>query len=122
MTKILIIEDDAEVRALLQRLLERAGYDVTVAEDGAEGFETFAAASPDVVITDLYMPRMMGVEVIKRMRDINADVKILAISGGGKSRSPVGQLSRAKKVGATETLAKPFDPSDLLSAVDRLSA
>ncbi len=119
MAKILIIEDDAEVRALIQRLLEKAGYDVQVAENGVDGIEAFRAGSPDVVITDLLMPHQDGIETIKEIRDINAKTKILAISGGGPY-SPKTHLKRARGVGAQETLAKPFAPSDLLNAVSRL--
>ena len=119
MAKILIIEDDTDVRALIQRLLEREGFDVMVAEDGVAGMEAFVEGAPDMVITDLYMPRMKGIEAIKKIRDIDADTKILAISGGGRY-SPTTHLSRAMGAGATETLTKPFDPEDLLSAVNRL--
>ena len=120
MAKILIIEDDADVRSLIQCLLERAGYDVLVAEDGIEGMEVFVNGSPDIVITDLYMPRLKGIDAIKRMRDINADTKIIAISGGG-SCSPKSLLRHARGVGAAATLSKPFDPSALLDAVNRLT-
>jgi len=118
-TKILVIEDDLEIRQLIQRLLEREGYEVLAAEDGVKGMESFCASTPDMVITDLYMPRMKGVEAIKKIRSINADAKIIAISGGGPS-SPETLLKSARKAGATETLAKPFDPVELLSAVHRL--
>ena len=102
MPKILIIDDDADVRAVIQRLLEREGYDVLVAEDGIEGMEIF------------------GIDAIKRMRDINADTKIIAISGGG-GYSPKSLLRHARGVGAAATLAKPFDPAALLDAVNRLA-
>lgn len=120
MPKILIIEDDEDVRAMIQRLLEREGFDVKLAEDGVEGMEAFITFSPDIVITDLYMPRMKGIEAIKRIRKISADTKILAISGGGRY-SPKTHLTRARGAGATETLTKPFEPSELLSAVNRLA-
>ncbi len=119
MAKILIIEDDAEVRALIRRLLEGEGYDVQVAENGVDGIEAFRAGSPDVVITDLLMPRQDGIETIKEIRGIDSETKILAISGGGPY-SPKTHLKRARGVGAQETLAKPFAPSDLLNAVSRL--
>lgn len=119
MAKILIIEDDRDVLALIQSLLEREGFEVMIAEDGVEGMEAFVQGSPDMVITDLYMPRMKGIEAIKRIRDIKSDAKILAISGGGRY-SPKTHLSRAKRAGATEILTKPFEPSELLSAVNRL--
>lgn len=119
MSIILVIEDDMDVRVLIQNLLERQGHDVLLAEDGIQGMETFASSAPDMVITDLYMPGMKGIEAIKRIRQIDAHIKILAISGGGEY-SPETQLKRAKGAGATETLKKPFIPSDLLSAVNRL--
>ncbi len=119
MAKILIIEDDSEVRTLIQRLLENEGYEVQVAENGVDGIEAFRAGSPDLVITDLFMPRQDGIETIKEIRGIDAETKILAISGGGPY-SPKTHLKRARVVGAQETLAKPFAPSDLLNAVSRL--
>jgi len=119
MAKILIIEDDAEIRALIKRLLEKEGHDVQVAEDGVEGVKAFRAGAPDIVITDLFMPRKEGIETIKEIRDLNAETKILAISGGGLY-SPQSNLKRARVVGAAETLAKPFAPLDLLNAVSRL--
>ncbi len=119
MAKILIIEDDAEILALIQRLLEKEGYDVQVAKNGVEGIEAFRAGSPDVVITDLLMPHQDGIETIREIRDIDAETKILAISGGGPY-SPKTYLKRARGAGAQETLAKPFVPSDLINAVSRL--
>ncbi len=119
MAKILIIEDDTEVRVLIQRLLEREGFDVLIAEDGVTGMEVYVADSPDLVITDLYMPRMKGIEAIKKIRKLNVDSKIIAISGGGQY-SPETYLKRARGVGASETIAKPFEPSELLDAVNRL--
>ena len=119
MAKILIIEDDSEIRALIQWLLEGEGYDVQVAEDGVGGMEAFRAGSPDVVITDLFLPRQDGIETIKEIRDINAETKILVISGGG-SYPPKTHLKRARGLGVQETLAKPFVPSELLNAVSRL--
>jgi len=120
MPKVLIIEDDADVRAMIQQLLEREGFEVLLAGDGVEGIEAFVAGSPKLVITDLYMPRMKGIEAIKQIRKISADTKILAISGGGRY-SLETHLKRARSAGATETLAKPFEPSELLSAVNRLT-
>ena len=119
MSTILVIEDDMEVRVLIQSLLERQGHEVFLAEDGIQGMEAFASSTPDVVITDLLMPRMKGIETIKKIRQIDADTKILAITGGGTG-SLETLLKQAKSAGAEETLAKPFVPSDLLNAVSRL--
>lgn len=119
MSIILVIEDDTDVRDMIQNLLERQGHEVWLAEDGVQGMETFAACEPDMVITDLYMPRMKGDETIRQIRQVNADIKILAISGGGDC-APETQLKKAKGAGATETLKKPFIPADFLSAVNRM--
>ena len=119
MSTILIIEDDMDVRDMIQNLLERHGHEVLLAEDGVQGMEAFAASEPDMVITDLYMPHMKGDEAIRQIRQVNADIKILAISGGGDC-SPDTQLKKARGIGATETLKKPFIPADFLSAVNRL--
>ena len=119
MTKILVIEDDEEIRVLIQRLLEREGYDVIAAEDGVQGMEAFRTRMPDMVITDLYMPRMKGVEAIREIRNIDADAKIIAISGGGPS-SPSSLLKGARGAGAMEILCKPSEPAELINAVHRL--
>lgn len=119
MTKILVIEDDEEIRVLIQRLLEREGYEVIATKDGVQGTEAFRTRAPDMVITDLYMPRMRGVEAIREIRKIDADAKILAITGGG-ALPPSTLLKSARGAGAMETLAKPFEPTDLLRAVHRL--
>ena len=118
-TKILVIEDDEEIRILIQRVLEREGYDVITTEDGVQGMEAFRARMPDMVITDLYMPRMKGVEAIRAIRNIDADAKIIAISGGGPS-SPSSVLKGARGAGAMEILSKPFEPAELINAVHRL--
>ena len=118
MSTILVIEDDMEVRVLIQSLLERQGHEVFLAEDGIQAMEAFASSTPDVVITDLLMPRQDGIETIKEIRDIDAEMKILAISGGGTG-SLETLLKQAKSAGATETLKKPFIPSDLFSFVNR---
>jgi DNA-binding response OmpR family regulator len=82
MASILIIDDTDVIRDLLQTSLERAGYAVRVAKDGHEGLREFRKASADLVITDIYMPDCDGIEVIRGLRRLSPEVKILAISGG----------------------------------------
>ena len=119
MPRILIIEDDQEVRQLLKLLLERAGYDVTEAADGQEGIHLFRTAPCDLVITDLIMPHKEGLETIIDMRNEFPDLKIIAISGGARSNAD-NYLRTAKLCGAERIFSKPFDNQVLLDAVAEL--
>lgn len=109
---ILIIEDHASVRALLARVLEDAAYQVCEAANGRQGLEPFHAQPVDLVLTDLEMPEMNGLEVILELTCAFIDVKVIAMS----ARS-ANELSMAKLFGARQTLVKPFDLSTLLHAV-----
>lgn len=119
MARILVIDDDAAVRSIIGRILERARHDVEYAANGAEGLQKFRSDPPDLVITDLYMPEKEGIETIQEMRAEGPDLRILAVSGGllGDTSGP---LTDAELLGASATLAKPFTSEELLNAVDRL--
>lgn len=119
MARILIIEDDREVRHLLKVVLERAGYEVDEAADGQEGIHRFRTAPSDLVITDLIMPHKEGLETIIDMRKEFPDLKIIAISGGARGSSE-NYLRTAKLCGAERIFAKPFDNRELLAAVEEL--
>ena len=117
--KILLIEDDDLVRATLKSALESTNYVVTEAADGEEGLKQFHAFSPDLVVTDILMPKKEGIETILALRRISPTLKILAMSGGDR----VGNLeflSMAEKLGADRTLQKPFWPRDFLREVEEL--
>ena len=109
---ILIIEDHTSVRLLLARVLEESGYQVFEAANGRQGLDQFRAQPVDLVITDLEMPEMTGLEVILELTRAFLDVKVIAMSG----RS-VDDLSKAKLLGARQTLVKPLDLPALLHAV-----
>jgi DNA-binding response OmpR family regulator len=119
MDSVLIIEDDEFVMNMLKQTFERAGYDVGTAADGRAGLNLFRSRSFDVVITDLIMPDMEGIETISTLRRDNPNVKIIAISGGGRN-SPEDYLYLAKKLGAARTFPKPVDRNELLAAVKEL--
>jgi len=121
MQKILIIDDDAAVRMVIVKILERNGYQAVSAEDGRRGLAVFRAEQPDLVITDMIMPDKEGIETILEMCRERPNAKIVAISGGGRIGS-ADFLAMAKKLGATDILAKPFEPSELLSCVARCLA
>jgi CheY-like chemotaxis protein len=115
--RILLIEDDSELRLVLERLLERCGHSVASASNGREGLKRFRTANVDLVITDIFMPVQEGIETICELRRHRPDTKIIAISGGG----PLGvtdHLVNAEKLGATFTLTKPFRSEDILQAVE----
>jgi CheY-like chemotaxis protein len=118
MTNVLVIDDDDEVRDFLVRLLKRRGYSVTGARNGEVGLASLETESFALVITDIVMPDMEGLETIKRMRRGNPALPIIAISGGGSSQ--IDYLNFARKFGANAVLAKPFDPAALLDLATQL--
>jgi CheY-like chemotaxis protein len=109
---ILVIEDQASVRMLLARMLEEAGYEVHEAANGRQGLEQFHAQPMDLVLADLEMPEMNGLEVILELTRAFLDVKVIAMSGRSAN-----ELSMAKLLGARQTIVKPFDLPTLLNAV-----
>jgi DNA-binding response OmpR family regulator len=116
MQSILLIDDDEDLRVALCLFLERAGYTVTVARDGREGLKIFRRLPPDLVITDIVMDGLEGIETSQALCHEVPGVKIIAMSGGG-SRRHSSFLEFAKHLGAQQTLDKPFHPKDLLTAV-----
>lgn len=120
MTRILVIDDDNQVRSMLSQRLKKAGYEVEDAPNGLVGIECVRRASFDVVIADLYMPEKEGLETIMDLRREFPEVKIIAISGGHSFDAGHG-LSVAKKLGAQYAMEKPVSWDDMLDAVRELS-
>ena len=116
MADILIIDDDRQMRRLLTRILTGAGHTARQAVNGRDGIALFAQQRADVVITDMVMPDMEGIETILSLRRENPTLPIIAISGG---TDPV-YLRAAASLGATEVLRKPFSPQALLEALERV--
>ncbi len=116
MARILIIDDEDELRSMLRRMLEQAGYEVTEAVNGAEGIKLYERDRPDLIITDIIMPEKEGVETIIALRQADPNLPIIAISGGGRLEA-TDFLTMAKKLGARHTLSKPFRRDQLLEAV-----
>ena len=114
--KILVVDDDEGIRSGYSQLFTRQGYDVTVASNGLFGIQEFESTQFDLVITDILMPGEDGLIFIKQIRRYDPDVKIIAISGGGKSHN-MGFLDIAKKFGADVTLQKPISVADLIKVV-----
>ena len=121
MARILIIEDDHGFRKMLREMLEIAGYTVEEAPDGKIGMELYQKEEnpADLIITDIFMPVKEGIEIIMELRHDDPDVKIIAISGGGKS-GKLSYLKIAKDLGAQRCLVKPFTRKELLEAAKEL--
>jgi len=116
MADILIIDDDRQIRRLLTRILTGAGHTVREAENGRDGVEAFARQRADMVITDIVMPDMEGLETILSLRRENPTLPIIAISG---DTDPV-YLRAAGSLGATGSLRKPFSPNSLRELVEAM--
>jgi two-component system cell cycle response regulator CpdR len=121
MGKILIIDDEPYILLMLKKMLEKAGYEVDLAANGREGLELFVKESADLVITDIIMPDKEGLELILEMKKLSPELKIIAISGGGRI-SPESYLECARHFGAERVFQKPFRQQELVSAVRELMA
>ena len=116
MQRILLVDDDDLSRGAVQKMLERSGYGVYSTASGTEALNHYRAERADLVITDLIMPDLDGLEVIQELRKIEPKVRILAISGGGRVDAEE-YLSVARKFGAVQVLTKPFSGQELRDAV-----
>jgi CheY-like chemotaxis protein len=119
MARILLIDDDDAVRAMLSFTLDHYGHIVTEARDGREGLELFARTEVDLVITDIVMPEMEGLALLMELRKKQPPVKIIAMSAGGR-QGAADYLQAAKLMGASRVLPKPFSNDALLAAIKEL--
>lgn len=115
--RILVIDDDALLRGTIRKMLESAGHAVVEAPDGRSGLELFGAQPFDAVITDIIMPEKEGIETIREMRKADPAIRIVAMSGGGRTEH-MEFLTIAAKLGASATLAKPFRKEQLIACVE----
>lgn len=116
MQTVLIIEDDYNILLMIKRMLEPFGFEISLASNGQEGLEMFHKLDVDLVITDIIMPEKEGLEIIREMRRVRPDLKIIAMSGGGKI-SADNYLETARIFGASKILEKPFTRNQIVSAV-----
>jgi YesN/AraC family two-component response regulator len=117
--KVLIVDDNQDVLISMRLLLQCAGYAVRTAQDGSEGLRLYQEDPPDVVITDLAMPEMDGIEMMVKIREKYPASRIVAISGFSEKKQ-ADYLSVAKAVGAIETFVKPVESNVLLEKLDSL--
>jgi DNA-binding NtrC family response regulator len=114
MARILVIDDAAPIRLLLATALESAGHEVVQASSGREGLTLYRQRSLDLVILDMLMPELNGLETMQEFTREFQNVKVIVLSGGGAEHA---MLKTARLLGVRQTLNKPFDLEDLLSAV-----
>ena len=112
--KILIIEDEPSISFLLRQNLEFEGYEVEAAEDGEAGLEAAESTSPDLILLDLMLPKMSGMEVCKRLRSKGSDVPIIMLTARGQSIDKIMGL----KNGADDYVTKPFDVMELSARIE----
>ncbi|HYX63240.1 MAG TPA: response regulator [Burkholderiales bacterium] len=120
MSRVLVVDDNADMRELLRVILESAGYSVDLAADGALGLVLLRARSADVVLTDIFMPNQDGIETIACLRSEFPEAKVIAMSGGGRVVKGKDYLSTAGEIGAHALLRKPFDSEQLLRLLQEL--
>lgn len=117
MTRIALVEDDADVRNSICLLLERMGHEVEMHENGSAIVDNDGDFEPDVVLTDMLMPGTDGMETIRSLVRKYPEVRIIAMSGGTTGDNP-GSLTRwARMVGAHDVLSKPFTPEELRTSL-----
>ena len=114
--RVLVVDDDRAVRESLRRSLEFNGYDVSLAADGAEALAGIAGAGPDVVVMDVMMPRLDGLEATRALRAAGNDVPILVLT----ARDAVGDRVEGLDAGADDYLTKPFALQELLARLRAL--
>ncbi len=122
MAKILLVDDEDLLREGVREILEMSDHEVIEAGDGVEALEKFAVNEIDLVITDVVMPNMDGVDFVTKLRTMFPDVPILTISGGSRVVSARFGLDSALLSGANASLTKPFNAKQLLQKVEQLLA
>jgi CheY-like chemotaxis protein len=114
--RVLVIDDNDTVRDAVSLMLQAMGHEAVVADGGIAGLKLVHAEMPDIIITDILMPDMEGIEAIFRIKQFQGDAKIIAMSGGGSTRG-LDLLKLAHRAGAVSTLSKPFNFDDLAVAI-----
>lgn len=106
LVKILVVDDEASIVTLLQFNIEKAGFDVVTAEDGRTGYELALSEKPDLIVLDLMLPEMDGIEVTKKLRQDKVNVPILMLTAKDEELDKIIGL----ELGADDYMTKPFSP------------
>jgi CheY-like chemotaxis protein len=116
LVRILVIDDDSATCEVVRGMLEKAGYEVFVASNGRHGLASLFRQPVEVVITDIVMPEMDGIETVRRLRSMTRPPKIIVMTGGNREGA-ADQLAAARGLGADATLTKPLRAKHVLDAV-----
>lgn len=113
--KILIVDDQFGIRILLNEVLQKEGYETYQAANGLQALEIVTKHAPDLVLLDMKIPGMDGIEILKRMKVIDKDIRVIIMTAYGE----LDMIQEAKDLGAMTHFAKPFDIDDIRGAVKK---
>jgi DNA-binding response OmpR family regulator len=116
MPRILVVDDDPNLRTAIRRILEPEGFEIEEASEGRNAMRAFRARSADLVLCDVFMPEKDGLEVLRELAREFSGARVVAMSGGGL-RGTMNLLPMAQGLGATAVLCKPFERAELLAVV-----
>lgn len=116
--RILVVDDDAPIRATLSRFLSERGFEVDTAPDGQAGLDALQADTPDVVFLDMDMPEVSGLDVLRHIQNKDIDIHVIAISGHPLAEELLGP--DCLRLGAAEFFAKPFDLDEIGERLDEM--
>ncbi len=111
--KVLIVDDQFGIRILLNEVLHKEGYQTFQAANGVQALEILNTKSPDLVLLDMKIPGMDGIEILKRMKAVEPDIRVIIMTAYGE----LDMIQEAKDLGALTHFAKPFDIDDIRKAV-----
>ena len=117
MARILVIDDDPDIRETVRRTLESRGHTVDLAKDGRAGIAALAQHAPDLVITDVFMPDQDGIETLIELRKAFPNLRVIAMSGGNTG-GLISLLDDMEGLGANASIPKPFTPKELIATVN----
>lgn len=113
--KVLIVDDQFGIRILLNEVLQKEGYETYQAANGVQALDILQKHSPDLVLLDMKIPGMDGIEILKRMKVIDKDIQVIIMTAYGE----LDMIQEAKNLGALTHFAKPFDIDDIRTAVKK---
>ena len=114
--KVLLVEDEDKLASLLKNAIGDSFYSFSMAKDGQEGLEKFLSISPDIIITDIMMPHLTGLEMAKEIRKVDSEIPIIILSAFSES----DKFLDAIDIGVVKYFIKPFDPEELLEYIERV--